>query len=428
MSRIAGLTVAQHSQLKKILSYKVDVRWGSSFQKRDATLLTKRGEFPTGLLNLVRIWLDNGSGWSLNDTRRVPNPLASFPPLRPTHPPYPEQEAIVEAARAYGRGSVSACTGFGKSYTMALLVASLRVKTLIVVPNCTLRDQLRADMLAYFGHTPLITVENIDSPTLEVAGDYDMILIDEGHHAAAATYRRLNKKVWNSIYYRFFFSATCFRTNEDEQLLYESIAGQVIYRIDYKEARDKGYVVPVEAYYITVPQARTGAFAWAGVYKDLVTHNDTRNDLIGRLLTALNAQNTPTLCLVKEVAHGNELLLRDASEGYFYFAHGQNDDTPHLIALFNRGTLKALIGTEGVLSEGVDTKPCEYVIIAGLGKSKGAFMQKVGRAVRKYPGKESAKVIIFKDNSHKWTKAHFAAQKKILQDEYNITPVEIKLT
>ena len=42
---------------------------------------------------------------------------------------------------------------------------------------------------------------------------------------------------------------------------------------------------------------------------------------------------------------------------------------------FNMGEIKTLIGTTGVVGEGVDTRPTEYVIIAGLGKSKPAFMQ-----------------------------------------------------
>jgi superfamily II DNA or RNA helicase len=109
------------------------------------------------------------------------------------------------------------------------------------------------------------------------------------------------------------------------------------------------------------------------------------------------------------------------------FANGQDEESRDFIRQFNSGGIKALIGTTGVLGEGVDTKPCEIVIIACLGKAKSAFMQQVGRAVRTYPGKESAKVVIIKDASHKFLSRHYAAQVAILKEEYGVTPQLITL-
>ncbi len=79
------------------------------------------------------------------------------------------------------------------------------------------------------------------------------------------------------------------------------------------------------------------------------------------------------------------------------------------------------------MSEGVDTKVCEVVVVAGAGKAKSQFMQACGRAVRNYPGKESAKIIIIKDKSHKYLLRHYAAQSKILLDEYGVKPVRLKV-
>ncbi len=129
-----------------------------------------------------------------------------------------------------------------------------------------------------------------------------------------------------------------------------------------------------------------------------------------------------TLCLVKEINHGNILH----NDGAFNFVHGQSDER-HLIESFAKGSLLTLIGTTGVIGEGVDTKACEYVIIAGLGKSKNAFMQQVGRAFRVFPKKESGKVVLFLDKSHKWTKAHFQAQVKYLKEEYGVVPIKLEL-
>ena len=99
-----------------------------------------------------------------------------------------------------------------------------------------------------------------------------------------------------------------------------------------------------------------------------------------------------------------------------------------LIDDFNRQkTHPILIGTTGVLGEGIDTRPAEWIIIAGLGKSKNQFMQNIGRGIRVYPGKKSCKVILFKDGSHKWTLKHFKEQCMILKEVYGIVPMRLEL-
>jgi superfamily II DNA or RNA helicase len=288
------------------------------------------------------------------------------------------------------------------------------------VPNTTLKRQLTDSFLQYFGSLNNITIENIDSPKLKNAKDYDCLIIDECHHSAAKTYRSLNKHSWNKIYYRFAFTATPFRSREEEQLLYESVAGQVIYQVSYHTAVKQGYICPVEAYYYEIPKTKIQSNSWPQVYSTLVVNNSVRNRIISELLSSLNHNKVSTLCLVKEIKHGETL----SEYCKLQFANGINEDSKDIIHFFNQGKLTA---TNGVVGEGVDTKPAEFIVIAGLGKSKNQFLQQVGRGLRKYPGKESCKVIIFYDPSHKWTKEHYKAQCKYLLDEYNIIPVKLDL-
>lgn len=337
--------------------------------------------------------------------------------------PYKDQQDAVLAAVKHGRGTISMPTGTGKSVTMALLVNALQVRTLIIVPTLALKNQLRESFTAFFGSLNNITIENIDSGKLNTASDYDCLIIDEAHHVAASTYRKLNKRAWGKIYYRFFFTATPFRSKSNEQMLLESVAGQVIYELTYHQSVDAGYIVPVEAYYVDVPPSVTHANTWAGVYSTLVVQNEARNKIIAQLLATLNTCETPTLCLVKEIKHGENL---QALKG-IHFANGLNQDTQLYIQAFNRQKINCLIGTTGILGEGVDTKPAEFIILAALGKSKNAFMQQVGRGLRRFKDKASCKVILFKDFSHKWTLAHFKAQVKILKDEYGVIPVKLDL-
>lgn len=427
-SKIKGYTPDQFRQLRKLLSYTTDANaaYHSGGFVRTKYLLDKHGIFPTGLLNkvlnfcLVRLLLVP----KINDNRSQPKPLKTpftFNPgsLIPTE----AQLKALEHALLRDRGGIVMPTGTGKSLVIALIVARLNVRTLIVVPTLEIKRQLAQNIRVWFGITSNIRVENIDSPALKLLDDFDCLIIDEAHHVAAKTYQQLNKTVWNNIYYRFFLTATFFRNQTNEQLLFEGIAGEEIYRLSYKESIKKGYIVPIEAYYIDLPKQAVDAYTWREVYSQLVVNNERRNEIIGRLMRSLEAGGYSTLCLVKEIAHGSHLIDLCSAP----FANGQDDLYRDIILLFNNNQIKTVIGTTGIMGEGIDTKPCEYVIIAGLGKAKSAFMQQVGRAVRRYPGKESAKIILFRDSSHKFTLRHYNAQAKILKEEYGITPIKLDL-
>lgn len=424
-SLIEGLTVAQSKSLRLMLSYNLDPKqqyYAGSFGPARRYLIDKKGNFPTGLLYLVRDWLTKArETYKYLDNRIPPKSSESLFNLSLPITPYPEQTNAVAACFRSNRGIISAVTGFGKSVTMALLIQKLQVRTLIVVPNLELKRQLTEAFVGYFGKLTNITIENIDSPKLDKLTNYDCLIIDEAHHAAAKTYRDLNKKAWNGIFYRFFFTATPFRSRDEEQILFESVAGRIIYEIDYHAAVSKGYIAPVEAFYIEIPKIKIKGTNWPSVYSELVVNNEVRNDILSNILVKFMQNNMSTLCLVKEIKHGD--ILKEKTNGLF--ANGQNEDTEYLIRLFNERKLNVLIGTTGVLGEGIDTRPCEYIIIAGLGKSKNSFMQSVGRGLRKYPGKESCKVIIILDRSHKWSVAHYKEQCKILLEEYSVVPTRL---
>lgn len=410
--------------MRKLLSYKVDfatARFIPNPANRVKHLIDLKGNFPTGLLPRVEAFLKSNriEYKRINKAPKHLNHLP-LPTLAGTHPtPYLEQLEAVQKALELGRGIITMPTGTGKSLVIALICAEGSCRTLIVVPTLELKTQLQETISKFFIDPINITIENIDSPKLQKIGDYDTLIIDEAHHVAAKTYQKLNKRCWNGISRRFFFTATPFRNNTEETLLFEGIAGQVIYSLSYPQAVKKGYIVPVEAYYYNVEKTAPEGYTYAQVYKELVSTKLPRNELIVSIITQLWSRDKFCLCLVKEIAHGNILSQMSGIP----FANGADEDSRQWIKTFNEGRLKCLIGTTGILSEGVDTKPTEYVIVAGLGKAKSNLMQMIGRAVRRYEDKESAKIILFKDKSHKWTLKHFNEQCKIIREEYGTNPV-----
>lgn len=423
-SRITGLTTAAFNRLRKELSYQADPQaayFRGGYQSR-RYLVDKKGVFPTGLLDRVYAFLSAEKiteGFRRVHCRQKPSnhvlsPRAEYSGVTP----YADQYEAVARALEAERAGIEMPTGTGKSLVIAMLVHRLNVKTLIIVPTVELKKQLSETLKPY----PNAVVENIDSSALGALRGFDALILDEVHHAAAKTYHKLNKTAWKGIYYRFFLTATFFRNSENEQMLFEAIAGKPVFKLSIAKAVKSGYIVPVDAYYIELSKTSTDAYTWGQVYSELVVNHEARNALIANVLQ--NCQNSaPTLCLVKELAHG---AILEQLTG-IPFANGQDEDSRRHIERFNKGEIKGLIGTTGILGEGVDTKPAEFIVIAGLGKAKSAFMQQVGRGVRRYPGKESCKVILFKDKSHKFCLRHFNTQCKILKEEYGIAPIRLEV-
>jgi superfamily II DNA or RNA helicase len=418
-SQVLGLTTDQHRAMKKALSYEVApaaAYYMGGHKPRLKSLIDAKGYFPSGLLTTLRQELLTIQVIpTMKDLRRKPL-------LRGLHgsgvgiKPYLSQIEARDKALAAGRGGISMPTGSGKSLVIALIIAKAGLKTLIVVPTLALKQQLTADLLERLGPKAKFKVENIDSPVLKTLTDFDVLIIDEAHRVAAKTYQDLNKTTWTKIYYRFFLTATYFRNQSNEHLLFEGLAGDLVYKLNYQDSVKEGYIVPVEAYYYDLPKVPVEGYTYAQVYSELVVNNEYRNNLIASVLTSLQAQGASTLCLVKEIKHGEILSALTGIP----FVNGQDDGSRDYIRQFNTGEIKVLIGTTGIMSEGIDSKPCEYVVIATPGKAKSGFMQSVGRAVRRYPGKESAKIVLFRDKSNKWMLTHFNAQAKVLLEEYNV--------
>jgi superfamily II DNA or RNA helicase len=399
----------------------------------------KRGDFPTGLLYLVHDYCKANKLRVVETDKRVRPKThqlnrATMFKTAPNFTPYPEQVDAANAAVEHGRGIIVAPTAFGKSAVVALICDSFQVPTLIVVPSLGLKVQLIASLQSWFGpdlvgslkENRFISVENVDAlDPAKPAWNIDLVIIDEFHHSGAKTYRDLNKKAWADVYFKIGLTATPFRSQENERLLLESVLSKVIYRVDYSSAVAKGYITPVEAYYFDLPEQemKGNEYSWKAVYSELVVNNQFRNQLISELMEGLANAQRPTLCLVKEISHGTALAEHTGCA----FANGLEGNNRQLVLEFNLRERNALIGTTGVLGEGVDTKPAEFVILAAGGKSKNAFMQQCGRGFRRYEGKETCKVILFRDKSHKWLLQHFNACVKYLREEYGVKPVRLSL-
>jgi superfamily II DNA or RNA helicase len=86
-----------------------------------------------------------------------------------------------------------------------------------------------------------------------------------------------------------------------------------------------------------------------------------------------------------------------------------------MIEKFAGDELNCLIST--LLGEGVDIPSMTTIIMAGGLKTPVGVVQKVGRALRKSPGKEEAIIVDFRDKGP-WLSQHFQERMDVYRETY----------
>lgn len=453
-SQIIGLTKEGYQGLKKALGYTVNngrMKFGFKIvngrrvktrvpMREFKSLLDRKGRFPTGLLSRAAAFLDKKKiDCTFDDTRVVPSlhSLAeAFEVQKDDFVPLQWQVDAAKAALDAYRGILAAPTGTGKSYLACMILLAFGVKSFICVPSLGLKGQLTDSINDLFGPMtagPLVrgkavfpvTVENVDAlkPTHDLSG-VDLLLIDEYHHSAATTYRKLSVTLWKDIYWRFGLTATPFRSRSEEGILMASIVSDIAYRLTYEDAVRQGLIVPMRVFYVEAPKPDGKMKThtnYHNAYQDLVVNNANAHKLVAGLAEKLYAKQDSSLVLCRQIDHGLAVQkILDDNGIEVPFAEGTSDLKDHDIRNFCMQNEWVLIGTVGVLGEGVDTKPAVWVIIAGAGKAKVQLMQNLGRIFRTYPGKTMGYAIILKYSGNKWLENHFNETVKTVWEEYGL--------
>ena len=318
---------------------------------------------------------------------------------------------------------------------MAGLIAKFQVKPVsIFADKISLCTQLRSEFEKFLGE-PIglvgggirdiqdITVFSAQSATEEMVKDTKLLLFDECHHLPCNTLNDIGQWCINA-YYRVGVSATPWRS-DNSGLLIDAICNRPRkeLKVTASELIQQGYITPCDIFWVKhqqIFQQRN----YNELYQAAIVLNRNRNlDIIKIAYNMRKVKDATILILVQRIEHGEIILnliqqyitdktfMLNSSKtgskkiipvkvGEAEFLSGSDNSLKRnaTIQAFRNKQCKILICTT-IADEGLDIPSADCLILAGGGKSSTRALQRIGRVLRKYEGKDRAFVYDFRDST-----------------------------
>ncbi|WP_229657663.1 DEAD/DEAH box helicase [Thermocladium modestius] len=305
------------------------------------------------------------------------------------------------------RGTIVIPTGGGKTFIAMKAMATLSVRTIILVTTAELMRQwmkrvetiLGASVGALGnGQTEVrdVTVAIYNSAIKhigEVEDYFDLAIFDEAHHVPAETFKEVAFRL--TAPYRLALSATPDREDENQHLIYMS-AGDVVFKASYDDMMAAGLVVPIRHYriYVDMDWEERNTYQEAGdnpiVLRNIAAKAKAKIKPIVELTKAERDAGSKIIIFTQYIDQAREIyeaLAMNDAELITSKARGREE----AFKRFSEGRTRVLITTT-VLDEGVDVPDADVAIIASGTGSPRQMIQRVGRVVRASPGKREARI------------------------------------
>ncbi len=378
------------------------------------------------LLNHPRVraldadWLDS------YQRRRAPEPdLGGVTPEPPPPPPEPhaiQQRALraLELTRAEGNtaGLVVLATGLGKTWLAAfdskhpayrrILFVAHREEILTQAMKTYRRIRTNAHLGLYTGQEKSPDAEVIFA-SIQTLGrkahlerfapdEFDYIVVDEFHHAAARTYRRL-------IDYfepKFLLGLTATPERTDGGDLLALCQENLVFRCDLPEGIREGLLspfhyfgVPDEVNYENIPW-RSNRFDEEKLTEAVATRSRAQNAL--EQYRTRGGTRTLAFCCSMRHADFMRSYFREAGVRAAAVHSGTTSD-PRAASLerLEEGELDVLFAVD-MFNEGVDLPDIDTVMMLRPTESRILWLQQFGRGLRKSEDKERLNVIDYIGN------------------------------
>jgi hypothetical protein len=223
--------------------------------------------------------------------------------------------------------------------------------------------------------------------------EFDLIIIDEFHHAAADSYQR----ALDYFRPRFLLGITATPDRNDNKDVYAICEGNVAFRLDFLDAINRNWLAPFQ-YFGVYDDTDYSQITWLGNRYDEqeLLQAQLREDLALKVLRAWeNNKQTRTLGFCSSIRQADFLSNYFNHHGYRTVSlHSQQVGVSRtkVITQLSKGEID-IIFTVDLFNEGVDIPAVDSLLFVRPTESLTVFTQQIGRGLRLHPGKESCVII-----------------------------------
>jgi superfamily II DNA or RNA helicase len=311
------------------------------------------------------------------------------------------QKKALETMFEQEQGLIIRPPGTGKTQIALAFAARVKTRTLVLVHTEDILQQwieyaeraipgvdigvIRADEI-HVGHLTLSTVQTfhklIAAEPKEWGRKFGAVILDEAHHAPAATFEQCLNLL--AAKYRFGFTASATRADRKHPYM-RHVIGPVIYRQKFHSK------VPLEVRPIKTDfyYGMRGAWDWGNLLRALIS-NDDRNRQIAEVVDAEVKAGNSILVLSRRIEHLQRIadFIEEPVE-ILAAALRTKKERLEVLHQFREGKVKAVLATQ-LADEALDVPILSRVVLTHPGKHAGRIIQQVGRALREHPGKLDA--------------------------------------
>lgn len=214
--------------------------------------------------------------------------------------------------------------------------------------------------------------------------DFDTIIVDEAHHAAANTYRKILDYFKPRL--TLGFTAT---PNRGDKVRLDTVFSDIIFARDLRFGIQNGYLCDIYCMRVDIGYDLSAVHTRAGDYApgELDEAMEGTADAIAEAYEKY--AKGATLIFAVSVHHANEIAAKIPGA---VVVTGETKDRAAIIERFTAGEIPCIVNCM-VFTEGTDIPRVETVIIARPTQSDSLYSQMVGRGLRLYPGKERLTLI-----------------------------------
>lgn len=336
--------------------------------------------------------------------------------------PY-QQEAIDAVAQAEADGVRSALiclpTGTGKTVIFSHLAKRREGRTLVLVHRDELIRQavgkiqqiapdawvgvVKAGENEALAQVVVGSVQTLSRPARRnQIGEFDLVIIDEAHHAVADSYRETLKAFGAGE--RVMLVGVTATPGRSDKVGLGAVFQKIVYERSILEMIRSGYLCDLRGKAVETRmdlsevRVRAGEFVESDLDKAV-----NRTDLNATVADAYLTEASGRQAIVFAVSVSHAKALADAFKGkgipaaavYGDMDEGERKST---LAAFHRKELRALTNCN-ILTEGFDEPAVSAILMARPTKSEGLYQQMAGRGTRLYPGKENCLILDFAGNT-----------------------------